>query len=170
MAWMQPRDYQALRGRYGVTSHASDLTIFLGGSIKRDYFLLNMDTRTAGRRLYLIPSWKPSDPISKLQIGSCRTDFSSRKAVPLTTWHFKAERRACGFGWSTSPVAGSTFSWVGRQRRDAEVGSPGDPAPWAPPRPPPSCGFLDSFLVCCRFPVCEKKVIRAQIRVRCMGV
>lgn len=124
-------------GRQGVTSDVFDLTIFLRSS---DSFLLKMDTPTEGRLPYLLPSWKPSDHISKLQICTCQTDCSFCKAGPLTAGPFEEDGRGspqalgghrlgsgalllsggsgCG-GWEHSP-ASSLSSGLG----SALLGSP----------------------------------------------
>lgn len=51
---------------------------------------MQMDTRTAGRLLYLLPSRRP-DHISTLQICSCQTDFSFGNTVPLIPCHFEED-------------------------------------------------------------------------------
>lgn len=47
-------------------------------------------------------------------------------------------------------------------RRGAEGGSPVQPAACIPAWPPLSCGFLDSFLLCCSLPVREMRVMIVQ--------
>ena len=68
---------------------------------------MQMDTQTAGRLLYLLPSWKPSDHISTSQICCCQTDFSFCNTVPLIPCHFEED------GEGSLPLAGHRLrQWV----------------------------------------------------------
>lgn len=105
---------------------------------------------TARRLLYLLPSQKPFNHITMLQICSCQADLSFCNAVSLISCYFEED------GGESLVIGGGSTSFL-RSESSAGALRVGTSSPSSLALP--CWGALNLHLLCCGFPVCKMGLI-----------